>query len=778
MALEQSSPENSGKRKRDDDIKDEDEESPLFLSEGVADEGVEVDDADNTYNETKEPFPHCAAYDQRSAEIHARMESFSREVGCVLRQSVCHTEFVAEMRDAATTLSRIPDAKRPVIGLLADTGQGHSLINSIVDIPNLAKAIDLGESCTYVAMLYHKAAPTQVKKFSATVEYFPLDIISKLLSNALDDWEIWHFHRDSEWDPAQRDQHQLRAKTCLSIFRAIFCTNTQDALRELVDPLISAGSNVTQKTLWPLVKQVSVGIRGSRFTDRFSVCDLPGISDTNQVRVRATYEQIDHCDYIWILSRAGRIITDTVLDGLLQRYGKLHRGSLAVVVTKSDENVNRNVATELSRRGYSLEDYESLKAASDDVKKGLDALVKAKGRGRKTPAEKMQLQLQIDTATDTWTSLESRCLSLTVQARNQHIVDGLRKEKQHHLHEGMTLDVHCVSNLHYAAHKGDAEVTGALLEPKATGIPRLREAALRMAAPNAMRTLDDFVNHEFDVFFQGLNIWVNQPQWVESRQELIAVVQEPQATVDILLRKYKDTVVDTAQTDIVDTFNESQDEYVSGALAVLEKLKPAAWGTLKAFLRNYGTHKTSAMPYQSWNQQFSAAACETIAELVEDFQEEQASLVNEMQEDLITKVEGVLETLRSKPGTVGLPMRTFRDAIAANVRGIRNIFRDSQEEMEARWNLTGQRSPFAVLATKLKNEIADAAEEQTSDLRTKLQKVLRTIEQQFRSAITIKKLEEPEIPIRDALEEFLIDGNVKFAAIQKDLKDLKLAYGD
>lgn len=51
---------------------------------------------------------------------------------------------------------------------------------------------DSGKSCTYVPMIYQRAEPNQVKRFSARVEFFPLDTIKQILSNAVDDWETYY----------------------------------------------------------------------------------------------------------------------------------------------------------------------------------------------------------------------------------------------------------------------------------------------------------------------------------------------------------------------------------------------------------------------------------------------------------------------------------------------------------------------------------------------------------------------------------------------------------
>ncbi len=589
-------------------------------------------------------------------------------------------------------------------------------------------------------MLYHNETPGQTKSFSAKVEFFPLDVIGTLLSEALDDWHTWHFEENRDWTPEQMEQYQRKAATSLSTFRAIyakhayFSTETsarraldtmvqsgikreaemrmlvklaeglletmrqedgqyalyfqadaQDGLGDLLDPYISECIDENQASLWPFVKQVHVGVKGSRIFEKFTIVDLPGISDTNQVRVRATYENIDRCDYVWILSHTGRIITDTVVDGLLQRYGRIHDDSLVIVATKSDENVDHALAMDMRRRGHLSDKYKHLKECSNDIRKEVKTLSRAKDRSRQAPMERMILLEKIDKRTKTLHTIDSQWFSLIVQARNKHVTSSLLREKRHHLADSSALNVFCVSNRHYAVHKGDAEVSGSLLEPHDTNIPAVREFALKLAAPMALQSLDDFISHGFSAFLQGLGLWIDQ-SWIDGKEELLVIVQAPAGMIEGMLKSYIETITSSAQQDIAATLNQQLDAFISCGLTVLQGLSAAAWPTLAAFIRKDGNHSTPSMSKRSWNQQFSVAACRAIMDIVPPFQEKQAALLTEMRDRLVAAVKGVPVGLRAEHDrTAGLPMKTFERAIDANVRGIEVIFRESQVAMRKQW---------------------------------------------------------------------------------------------
>lgn len=221
-----------------------------------------------------------------------------------------------------------------------------------------------------------------------------------MLSNALDDWNKFYNECEDAWTPEELAQYESRASTCLSTFRAIFAeypefdtdeqvtmtlheisrsgTSVHDKTAHLVemagdvlqsflqddgtfvhygeandtgdlwkalDSLITAGPDPDKQSPWPLVKQVSIGVRGPRVLDFYVLVDMPGVSDTNEVRVDATQQFLKQCDYLVIVARAGRMTTDPVVRSILQKYGKALEGSVMIVGMFNNTNYNREAGT-------------------------------------------------------------------------------------------------------------------------------------------------------------------------------------------------------------------------------------------------------------------------------------------------------------------------------------------------------------------------------------------------------------------------------------------------
>jgi hypothetical protein len=51
---------------------------------------------------------------------------------------------------------------------------------------------------------------------------------------------------------------------------------------------------------------------------------------------------------------------------------------------------------------------------------------------------------------------------------------------------------------------------------------------------------------------------------------------------------------------------------------------------------------------------------------------------------MIALVESITTELNDHPASVGLPMGIFEDSMTAHIRGIENVFRDTQEDMNTR----------------------------------------------------------------------------------------------
>jgi hypothetical protein len=520
----------------------------------------------------------------------------------------------------------------------------------------------------------------------------------------LNDWAIWRFEDRRDWDNETKEQNQRRADTCISTFRAVFCgtphfqdieigkacldsfakdmsdctqkikvfvehardflepkvrndgkyidyfeTESQEDLRETIDPLLMESTTYDESTLWPLVKQVNIGVRGSKVLDKHTIADLPGISDTNQVRVKATYEHIDQCNEIWVVGRTGRIITDILVDSLLQRYGMANEGRVAVVATKADENANsRELVMELRRKGYDVDGYDELSGRMNNIANEIKQSTREKKKvNPKNTKAKLQLQRRIEKNLKAYDDLERQRHQLVVAARNRYIKETLQRDKQQHLPKGASLNVFCASNLHYAARKNAGDTPKPLLDVAMTGIPEIRKFALALAAPKMLRAVEDFTKHEFSIFFQGLDMWASR-EVVDGRARLLGIVQVPGAVIKDIIIQFGVLVMRAVDAKLIHPLHHQQQGSVSRALAYLERLKTWPHPTLKAFIRKYGDHETIKMPKQSWNRNFMQRSNEVIATVWPDFIQELRSYQQYVEKGIVIGMRKIVQDLKGK----------------------------------------------------------------------------------------------------------------------------------
>lgn len=572
-----------------------------------------------------------------------------------------------------------------------------------------------GQSCTHVGTEYECPFPGQTKKLAAKVEYFDISEINDLLQRLLSDYKTWHCDKPEDMEEDEEQELKRRAITAFDTLRALFCdkaemcapvighdflraalpnskqdvlamfsgwcaelleekeadeadhieyldADSQHKLLEQLEPLVFSTSRMEEPSLWPLVKKVRIGISGPQILDYVVLVDLPGLDDTNKVRVDASMDIMRSCDSIWVVTKIDRAITDTTVDSLLSRYGKSY--GMMVICTGIDDNVDPGLAGHLQSEGQSVGDYDHLRSREKELAKTVKktpkmiATRRARLEGRNkvrneskrralTEATKAKLQYQITELETTLKASEKELPTVSreryvtlVDARNAFTIRRLKEEKAEYLANGQTLEVFCVSNVHYSALKGARQINGPRLDVKMTGIPDLRNHIFRSAAPRILENVENYMNHKFAVFMQGLAMWAKSYS-VEKSVDLLAAVEEPQERIADILLTYADDFSQESNTLITDTIVEDLSDLAEKANAVVDGKRRWNWSTVRAFVRRDGSHRTSVAPQQNWNEQFLEGANQIVGEQWDELIEKQEELSGQLREGLIDLVNGI-----------------------------------------------------------------------------------------------------------------------------------------
>ncbi|KAH9845227.1 hypothetical protein Tdes44962_MAKER01237 [Teratosphaeria destructans] len=905
-----------GKRKHLDDHDQEEEDVKPVISdsddsdldddsEGDSDVGGGEGTGVVEYYEHAEPLPNCVAYDSEFRQLSQDLIDIPLSALKILQKSSCNNKRVQSCQHNAGTLTTIPQVQKEKVAMLGSTGAGKSsLLNSLLDMPGLAKAMAAGQSCTYVGTEYESPFPDQTKAFAAQVEYFDIDRIRDLLSRLLVDYNTFNFQLPEDCDQDEKQELSRLSKTAFSTFRSLFCdraefespraaqehletlfredednglealdlmvewcedlleededvegghiqslyleADTQDELLEQLEPLVSSTSRYEDPALWPLVRKVRVGLERPRILKHITLVDLPGLDDINKIRVDTSIEIMRDCDTIWVVTKIDRAITETMVDSLVMRFGKSYK--MMIICTGIDDNIDdKGLAEHLVDEGQSIGDHETLLVREKELFKRVRGLArkimtrkdkleghtaakkKAKRPLTETTKEKLrgdilQLQEKLKATEQEHRDVAQQRFELLVDARNANAMRRLKAEKTDQLTPGTTLEVFCVSNLHYLALKGAKTINGPRLDAEATGVPALRAYILKSAAPAQFAALENYIGHKFTTFMKGLAMWARSYS-VQGAAQLLKAVKKPQGMAQDIVNNYVEELTNASTALVIAPLMAAQQDLIKGAFEVLDEKQKWHWSTMRAFIRRDGTHRTSVVPKQCWNEQFLEAANKLNRQNLGHLTQEKDKLGVKMKTQLSDLVRTIAAVVKNDPASTVLPMDRLNEIFEAQFagiqqaynehhqvlkKGLRNIELDLMQDRhgayftEAMSSLyekckndsgTGvkkrvldafqetlnpkpcdDKSPFATMCVKFKAAIAREAKSKSKPLARKNEDILREIYRQFDDMLDEKIDDKEEDKLRKEFRAFLDEMEPKFESIKERLAALKAGY--
>ncbi|KAF2722141.1 hypothetical protein K431DRAFT_245903 [Polychaeton citri CBS 116435] len=658
------------------------QESLEISSESDIDDDIEyenqdIGDATAGYSERQEPFPAFPVYDTGMAALKDRMVQIPVQILRLLGRLNPSSEVVQSQTHRAVRMLSLPAPRRRRIAILGDAGKGKSsLINSLTDIDDLARSSSGGSSCTCVPMEYQGPFQAQSEPFEAQIIYHSKAQIREMLEKLVSDCIAFHFKADSDWDASERELYQRRAHNAcdilFSLFRNGILAGTRDAalqvlricytkegseklvdrmlssseamlnkrtfhdggvhfetikapsvakLRATLDPIIASSSQATLTAIWPLVKQVTIGIRGPRILEQVALIDLPGISDTNQFRAENCHDYIKTCDELWIVASIVRIVDDRTVYQSISRYGKAFKGKVAVIATCIDGGADGKLVAWLEAEAVNLQQYHELteqlrlkKTALMELKKELKVFNDRRTDKKNDVLERLKdlTFVEIPQAKRGIMHTASNRLEVLVNARNEKVRIGLQEVFDSYLPERMQLAVFCVSNLHYAAAKGRRARKGTKLSIQATGIPALRDHVVSSAALGLLENTEHYIYNTITVFLRDMVLWVDESA-APYRQELLQNVNDLRVRYEFRAedrRKRFDSIVYQTITKPLQAQHEKCREHAVKTLR--RKERQSHWQTMLAFIRHFGNWGTKACTQESWNEQFARLSIDVV----------------------------------------------------------------------------------------------------------------------------------------------------------------------
>jgi len=613
-----------------------------------------------TYDELAEPFPKYPIYDDKIDDIKKGITAISRQVLDRLQEYGCSS--LKSYTSKAQELCDIPETPKMKIAILGCAGAGKSsLLNAITGKADLAKSLSGGQSCTCVPTEYQDAFTDQTLDFAASFQYLQPDGVKRQLHETIKDYNTFAFEVEDDWDEDTRMSAKKAHANAMRVLRTLFSDNPnfgsknatvgymgamytqQDSLldelvtscelklkdtarknytvyheaktlaklRNRIDPLMNSTGTFDEASLWPLLRHVTIGVRDSRVLKKVTLVDLPGISDTNQSRVELTHDFIRSCNYIWIVAPISRAVDDATVFQLLSRYGKISK--LCVICTHSDDGVTASETKLVNYFRQEEQDVEPYVALSDRMKAKKSVITAlrhsiAKSKKKKKRATKQQMmdvreeEELLKGLTREFERLEAERFAFLVQTRNALVTEQMQDAMQSHLPLGHVLEVHCVSNSHYAA-LNRVGIRGPRLTAEATGIPRLRTNTIALVAPELLITLEKYVTYDVEAMLTDLAFLLETAP-TDQRVELLAFASQPRDALPAMVEARVASLASSLQTMIEGTLQRAVPEASKAALEQLAKKEKKHWKTISAFIRNEGNHATKLCPKESWNENF------------------------------------------------------------------------------------------------------------------------------------------------------------------------------
>ncbi|EME85658.1 uncharacterized protein MYCFIDRAFT_82603 [Pseudocercospora fijiensis CIRAD86] len=835
----------------------------------------EEEEEEHIYSQDTEAFPEHITFDNDLPEIYRRAKRLATNLQAHLEPFQQTSEDVHVIHGRAVAAQAAPEVKKPEVGMVGHTGTGKSsTTNAFVDDLEASKAASNGDSCTAVATHMTDSIPGQRLPYAAEIYFIDGRTCRNFLSEQVGHFIRFNFEKDPQWSVEEQHLYSSRAATALKVCQSLFCdqhgfdspgaiesyfrqhryaalptleswcaqllgrfderagqhllrfeAETAEQLNKAINPHIFETNNPEEPMLWPLVEHVSKGFQNSRILKYVDVLDLPGTTDTNTVRAEIAHKFITKATALWTVGTIGRINSDAEVDLTLATYGRRFGNNVAVIATRSDADLNPQVARDLEKNGQSVGDYWALGDRVRELKEELSA----HRRSRNAPKRQRMpvdfdvkahaLQVEIDAVMD-------EQFDGLVEARNAYVSRNLKQAKQKHIIPGATLAVFPVSNTHYGVHKGNDASDKRLMRVETTNIPALRSHALSLAAPLQFHAIEVRIN-EAILALRGAIIWAESPP-TKRNEDLMNIVAQPGQLLHSILEEGRNSSEHYATAQLITPLDKGHSQFVLASLAFAHHVQ-STWhhSSVRAFFARNGKHKTTKAGYEVWNERFTDDQVKALQPGLNSMLPHLFSMIQAAMTKLKGSIRDIPDQLANNAEAIPVAIEPLRENLEGFITQIQHRVDERKQELETKLKnlalhatqdvpsayftqamlpmydeaktyhgdgctarmhtLLGDWlqglgpapcTPFSAVSADLKRDFEDAADWITRALERDIEKILGDMTKMFEGILTRQAESPQEKQARVALGPFLAQVKPEMDAIVKELIALKIRYGE
>ncbi|RYP01347.1 hypothetical protein DL765_010864 [Monosporascus sp. GIB2] len=616
----------------------------------------------DTHQIENEDPPEALFHMPEVQEALANARTLTARMADVLSSSNLHLEngsTIESLHQQATRLNGFQLPSSRIVGLVGDSGVGKSsLINSLLDKMELARASSSGTACTCAVTeyLFHDR-----DDFIIHVDYFPLDELKRQFE------ELLRAYRDYQSLPRNsggrveddEDGHnrrlQRKADLAKETLRASFRERLEQTptvlfsmpfehavetmvewasqllprqggqesfrtveecssrLRELSSESGDSLPNGESRTCWPFIQKLRVYLKAYILSKGLIIADLPGLRDLNSARKAITERYVRQCHQILVVARIDRAITDESIKEIFELASRASLSKIDVICTRSEEIQTREAKHDWPAERATIEEMQrEINADTEEIDSLKEEILEydLTNLTREEERELLSLQQDCRKAEKSKETHEFQLLRHIVQLRNDKVSDGLREEYRNHP-IARTLKTFCVSNKIYWENR-EKPATAASPYLKLSGILDLRRYCIGIVAESRLRATREFIKDEIPAFLGSVELWVEAGSGnasAERRQRILDAVSAVQRELDELtspvsqLNNVSRSLEEEFNSQIHLRMGQSGPQWAAEARRASLYWQGWYHTSYTAFCSNYGEHSTAKMGYHCWNEE-------------------------------------------------------------------------------------------------------------------------------------------------------------------------------
>ncbi|KAF2108978.1 hypothetical protein BDV96DRAFT_652220 [Lophiotrema nucula] len=661
-----------------------------------------------------------------------------------LSRSNLHQEQCSNIHNLYQQAIRLRDFQLPssrIVGLVGDSGVGKSsLINSLLDKKDFARASNSGAACTCVVTEYHYHDRDD---FLIEVDYFTLEELRTQFQQLLRAYREHQSADGSGMTTEERDDLKRRADLAISTFNASFRENLHStpgvltalpfdhAIETLMDwttqilgrPAGAGRGSASRESfentgecsdrlqlltsefeerdracLWPFIRKIKVYLRAHILSRGLIIADLPGLRDLNSARQNVTERYVRQCHQIFAVTEIGRAITDPGVKEVFELARRASLSNAGIVCTRSDDIQASEAKQDWREERARIEAMQSVIARSVREMETLREEIGEFGEDTSLldlddQAELLELQQRLYRTEVSHKQREYELQEHIINVRNRKVTQELR-----HLYRrdagAQELNVLCISNTNYWKYR-NKPAREALPFLNLSNIIALRRHCVGIVAESHLRATTEYIRDEIPAFLGSVELWVQAGSGnanAERKKQVLGTLSSVQDQLDEL------TSPDSEVNEISETLREEFKEQIASFMrersqqwsisAGRASMMWNSWhhGSYSAFCRKYGSHYTNAVGrHRCWNEEAIELMNDDLSDIWTTFNEDIESHVDSLPQSVTDAFAAIFNATRVQDNGI----RNELSELTANLRrrrelilhGIENANEDFQEQL-------------------------------------------------------------------------------------------------